>query len=66
MLIIVLSFLRPVAIAIEAETRVIQFYSGGVLDSSRCGTNRGVLTNSTPSSAMPPSGPPDPAVAIYN
>ena len=29
----------PVAIAIEADTRAFQFYSGGVLDSSRCGTS---------------------------
>jgi hypothetical protein len=35
----------PVAIAIEADAMVFQFYSGGVLDSSRCGTNldHGVL-----------------------
>jgi len=35
----------PVAIAIEADARVFQFYSGGVLDSTRCGTqlDHGVL-----------------------
>jgi C1A family cysteine protease len=35
----------PVSIAIEADTRVFQFYSGGVITSSSCGTNldHGVL-----------------------
>ena len=35
----------PVSVAIEADTRVFQFYSGGVLDSDSCGTNldHGVL-----------------------
>lgn len=30
---------QPVAIAIEADTRYFQSYSGGILDSSSCGTN---------------------------
>jgi C1A family cysteine protease len=36
---------QPVAIAIEADTRYFQLYSGGVLTSSSCGTNldHGVL-----------------------
>ena len=36
---------QPVAIAIEADTRYFQSYSGGVLTSSSCGTNldHGVL-----------------------
>ncbi len=36
---------QPVSIAIEADTRYFQFYSGGVLTSSSCGTNldHGVL-----------------------
>jgi C1A family cysteine protease len=29
----------PVSIAIEADTTVFQFYSGGVLNSVKCGTN---------------------------
>ena len=29
----------PVSVAIEADTFVFQFYSGGVLNSSKCGTN---------------------------
>lgn len=29
----------PVSVAIEADTFVFQFYSGGVLNSSGCGTN---------------------------
>ena len=35
----------PVSVAIEADTRVFQFYSGGVLDSDSCGTtlDHGVL-----------------------
>lgn len=35
----------PVAVAIEADTRVFQFYSGGILDSESCGTSldHGVL-----------------------
>ena len=35
----------PVSIAIEADTRVFQFYSGGVITSTSCGTNldHGVL-----------------------
>ena len=35
----------PVSVAIEADTRVFQLYSGGVIDSSSCGTNldHGVL-----------------------
>ena len=35
----------PVAIAIEADTQVFQFYSGGIVDSAQCGTNldHGVL-----------------------
>jgi len=37
--------MQPVAIAIEADTRYFQSYSGGVLTSSNCGTNldHGVL-----------------------
>lgn len=37
--------LQPVAVAIEADTRYFQFYSGGVLDSVDCGTklDHGVL-----------------------
>jgi cathepsin L len=37
---------QPVAVAIEADTKYFQFYSGGVLTSSSCGTTRdhGVLT----------------------
>ena len=36
---------QPVAVAIEADTRYFQFYSGGVLDSVDCGTklDHGVL-----------------------
>jgi cathepsin L len=36
---------QPVAIAIEADTRYFQFYSGGILDSADCGTrlDHGVL-----------------------
>ena len=36
---------QPVAVAIEADTRYFQFYSGGILDSLECGTNldHGVL-----------------------
>ena len=35
----------PVSIAIEADTRVFQFYSGGIITSDSCGTNldHGVL-----------------------
>ena len=35
----------PVAIAIEADTRLFQFYSHGIINSARCGTNldHGVL-----------------------
>jgi C1A family cysteine protease len=35
----------PLSIAIEADTSVFQFYNGGVLNSSRCGTrtDHGVL-----------------------
>lgn len=29
---------QPVAVAIEADTKYFQFYSGGVLDSTECGT----------------------------
>lgn len=29
---------QPVAVAIEADTKYFQFYSGGVLDSAECGT----------------------------
>ena len=29
----------PVSVAIEADTFVFQFYSGGILNSSKCGTN---------------------------
>jgi KDEL-tailed cysteine endopeptidase len=38
-------FNGPVSIAIEADTRVFQFYSGGVITSTSCGTNldHGVL-----------------------
>lgn len=38
-------FQQPVAVAIEADTRYFQFYSGGVLDSAECGTklDHGVL-----------------------
>lgn len=37
--------MRPVSIAIEADTKYFQFYSGGVLTSSSCGTtlDHGVL-----------------------
>lgn len=37
--------MNPVSIAIEADTRVFQFYSGGVLSDDACGTNldHGVL-----------------------
>jgi KDEL-tailed cysteine endopeptidase len=36
---------QPVAVAIEADTRYFQFYSGGILNSTDCGTNldHGVL-----------------------
>jgi C1A family cysteine protease len=36
---------QPVSVAIEADTRYFQFYSGGVLTSSSCGTqlDHGVL-----------------------
>ena len=36
---------QPVSIAIEADTRVFQFYSGGVITDTSCGTNldHGVL-----------------------
>ena len=36
----------PVSVAIEADTRTFQLYTGGVLTSSACGTNldHGVLT----------------------
>jgi KDEL-tailed cysteine endopeptidase len=36
---------QPIAVAIEADTRYFQFYAGGVLTSSTCGTNldHGVL-----------------------
>ena len=36
---------QPVAVAIEADTRYFQFYSGGILDSTDCGTklDHGVL-----------------------
>ena len=35
----------PVSVAIEADTLVFQFYSGGIIKSSRCGTDldHGVL-----------------------
>ena len=35
----------PVSIAIEADTRVFQFYTGGIIDSDSCGTSldHGVL-----------------------
>ena len=38
-------FHGPVSIAIEADTRVFQFYSGGIITSTSCGTNldHGVL-----------------------
>ncbi len=38
-------FNQPVAVAIEADTTVFQFYKGGVIDSNICGTNldHGVL-----------------------
>lgn len=38
-------YTTPVAVAIEADTRVFQFYSSGILDSDSCGTNldHGVL-----------------------
>lgn len=38
-------FMNPVSVAIEADTRYFQSYSGGILDSSSCGTNldHGVL-----------------------
>jgi KDEL-tailed cysteine endopeptidase len=29
---------QPIAVAIEADTKYFQFYSGGVLDSTQCGT----------------------------
>jgi len=29
---------QPIAVAIEADTRYFQFYSGGILDSTECGT----------------------------
>ena len=29
----------PVSVAIEADTFVFQFYTGGILNSSKCGTN---------------------------
>jgi KDEL-tailed cysteine endopeptidase len=37
---------QPVSVAIEADTRYFQSYSGGILDSSSCGTtlDHGVLT----------------------
>lgn len=37
--------INPVSVSIEADTRVFQFYSGGILDSTSCGTNldHGVL-----------------------
>jgi C1A family cysteine protease len=37
---------QPIAVAIEADTRYFQSYSGGILDSSSCGTtlDHGVLT----------------------
>jgi len=37
---------QPVAVAIEADTRYFQSYSGGILDSASCGTtlDHGVLT----------------------
>ena len=36
---------QPVSVAIEADTTVFQLYSGGILDSDKCGTNldHGVL-----------------------
>merc|ERR1712023_41948 len=36
---------QPVSVAIEADRSVFQFYSGGVMDSSQCGTqlDHGVL-----------------------
>lgn len=38
-------FMRPVAVSIEADTKTFQFYKGGILDSSNCGTelDHGVL-----------------------
>lgn len=38
-------FQQPIAVAIEADTRYFQFYSGGILDSVECGTklDHGVL-----------------------
>ena len=38
-------FQQPVAVAIEADTTYFQLYKGGVLDSSKCGTqlDHGVL-----------------------
>ena len=37
--------MNPVSVAIEADTKYFQFYSGGILDSSSCGTSldHGVL-----------------------
>lgn len=37
--------ITPVSVSIEADTRVFQFYSGGILDSTSCGTqlDHGVL-----------------------
>ena len=29
----------PVSVAIEADVRVFQFYSGGIIDSTTCGTS---------------------------
>jgi C1A family cysteine protease len=36
---------QPVSVAIEADTRYFQYYSGGILTSTSCGTNldHGVL-----------------------
>jgi C1A family cysteine protease len=31
--------IQPVSVAVEADTSVFQFYSGGVLDNKACGTN---------------------------
>tara|TARA_Y100000389_G_scaffold201738_1_gene245199 strand:+ start:1654 stop:2553 length:900 start_codon:yes stop_codon:yes gene_type:complete len=38
-------FMRPVAVSIEADTNTFQFYKGGILDSTNCGTqlDHGVL-----------------------